>query len=202
MPLDLEQLKTVITQKWHEFARNLAEATKRVGVSSAYGLLIAATFLPLLQAYTTNSTPAIIALTTIVSGVGSNLLAGFIQKVLDQRLTPAELENLAKQDPEIREVLDIILSKTDSIQTAQQALGDNWAVFSVQLKKEIQSLGNSPSSSAILNGKTIIKDTAVAAPITVIVQSGGQLIINGSFVQIHESTELTVYPSIAHLGEQ
>ena len=88
MLLALGNLQSAVMQKWREFARNMIESTRHTGVTSAYGLLVAATFIPLLQAYATDPTPITIALITIASDAGANLLSRFFQKVLNSNLTP------------------------------------------------------------------------------------------------------------------
>jgi hypothetical protein len=202
MLLALGKLQSAVTQKWREFSRNIVESTRRAGVTSAYGLLVAATFMPLLQAYATDPTPITIVLITIASDAGANLLSRFFQKVLNSNLTPAELEDLAKQDPEIQKFFDIIFIKTESIQAAQQELGDSWVGFSRQLKRELQTLHNSPSLNAILNGKSIIKDAAANAPLNMQVNSGDKIIFVGSFVLINEPSKQSEYTSAVRFGEQ
>lgn len=183
MNFDLASLKATVAEKWREFARDTIEAGKNLGVSSAYGLLIAGAFLPLAQAYASDSITATVALATIASNVGVNLLSNFVQRTFDKQLSPAQVEQLARDDPSIQQVLDALISNTDSIQAAQDALGQNWTAFSNQLQNELSDLGHSSTSLAIIGGQTI-RSAGVAAPVNITVQNGGQVIIYGSLLQI------------------
>ena len=88
-------LKESIAKKWEEFASNPAEAMKRLSLKSAYGLLLAATVLPLAQAYANESNTTLLVLGGLLGNLGADLLSNFVQKVLDKRLSASEIEALA-----------------------------------------------------------------------------------------------------------
>lgn len=201
MLIDLAKLKAAIADKWKEFAADPDEAIKKLGLASAYGLLISASFMPLAHAYAMDPTSTTLALTSIVSGVGINLLSNFIQKVFDKKLSPPELEKAAREDPEIQQVLDALITQTESIQSAQASLGGKWNSFSTKLESELQGLSNSPASLAILTGQ-VTNSAQVIAPVSISLENGSNLTIQGNLLIQNSSQSFPVTPRGEALKEK
>lgn len=174
-------LKDAITKKWREFASDPFEAIKRLGLKTSYGLLVASTVLPIAQAYAQNQSDTLLALGAVVGGIGVNLLSNFVQKVLDKSLSPSDVEELAKSDPALQEVLDILISQTSALQSAQEALTTQWDSFARNLERDLNELRDSPRTLAILHGHSIA-NTTMAAPMNVVIGPGGTLNINGALL--------------------
>jgi len=113
-----------------------------------YNTLGAATFLPLLIAYQNpeNSTPALMALWNILSGVGSNILAGKLQawgesKTPDLNQLAAHLQDSIEKDARVRKELDALLEKLETIDQTHAALKEkDKAWFQQTLQQELKKL--------------------------------------------------------------
>src|SRR5437870_2898971 len=110
----MNELRAAVAAKWREIAPSIGDAFRKLGLSSAYGVLIAATFLPLAQLYSADRNVLLIWLASTLGTIGTGLLTNFVQKVFDKGLSPAELEKLARADPDIQRVVDAIVAATGS----------------------------------------------------------------------------------------
>jgi hypothetical protein len=191
----MDQIKKAIAQRWREFALDQKRALARLGLKSSYGLLVAATVLPIMQAYSAEKSVVLLALGAMVGDLGANLLSNLVQEVFDKSLTPSQLESLAAKDQAIRESLDLLISQTESLRSAQEALGPAWEAFAKEVHSRLRILGNSPRTIAILEGHSF-RDTAIAAPVNIIVNPGGTLNIQGSFLnQVYGQIPLDKTPT-------
>ncbi|MHA2171303.1 MAG: hypothetical protein ACXADH_02660 [Candidatus Kariarchaeaceae archaeon] len=181
MGIDLIKLKSSIEEKWKEFATDLDETITKLGLTTAYGLLVSASFLPLIDSYSTDPISTTLALRGILSNVGINLLSNFIQRVFEKKLSPAQLEELAKEDPEVQQVLDALIAQTESIRFAQDALGDKWSEFSTRLESELQKLSYAPNSLSILTGE-ISDSSLMITPVSLSLADGATLNIQGDLL--------------------
>ena len=66
---DPNEWKSQVAARWREWAGDTQAAMARLGVKSAYGMLAASAWLPLLVAYAQDVGPAVAALTGLTAGV-------------------------------------------------------------------------------------------------------------------------------------
>jgi len=137
----LEIWQARVAAWWRAKAPNWRQAAARGGVQTAYGLLTASAFLPLLEAYSQQPGPAITTLVSLVGGVGSNLVANVVQGAYDKATAPRQIEQEIAENPGLRAEYEALLSKLDVLGAAQAALGAQWAGFEAQLREELAQLG-------------------------------------------------------------
>jgi hypothetical protein len=114
----------------------------QLGVNTAYGLLTASAFLPLLEVYSPeNPGPAVAALSGIVSNVGTELLSNLVQGAYDKVTAPRTAEEEIAEQPALRAEYQRMLAALDVHDAAQAALGEQWADFEAQLATELQRMG-------------------------------------------------------------
>ena len=142
-PFTVDSWKSKIVDWWREAACDLPGATKRLGVRTAYGLLTASAWLPFLAAYAGNPGAAIVALSGIVGGVGTNLLSNVVQGAYDKTNAPRQAEQEIAEQPKLRPEYEQLLAALHVLATAQAALGDQWNEFEKQLREELRQLGGS-----------------------------------------------------------
>ena len=136
-----EVWKSRVAERWQTLARDVPAAMARLGVNTAYGLLTASAFLPLLEAYTPATPgPAIAALSVLTAGVGSNLVANVIQGAYDKANVQRIEQEIAEQ-PALRAEYEAVLGGLDVLRAAQAALGEQWEAFSAQLQAELAHMG-------------------------------------------------------------
>jgi formylglycine-generating enzyme required for sulfatase activity len=126
---------------WRENARDWKETMARLGVNTAYGLLTASAFLPLLEVYGQAPGPAVAALSGIVSNVGTELLSNLVQGAYDKVTAPRTAEEEIAEQPALRAEYQRMLAALDVHDAAQAALGEQWADFEAQLATELQRMG-------------------------------------------------------------
>ena len=84
----IESWKAQTAAWWREAARDMPGAMQRLGVRTAYGLLTASAFAPLVVAYGDDPGKAAAALVGIAGGVGTNLLSNLLQGKYDKANAP------------------------------------------------------------------------------------------------------------------
>jgi formylglycine-generating enzyme required for sulfatase activity len=114
---------------------------ERLGVETAYGLLTASAFLPLLEACGQNPGDAVTTLVNVVSGVGSNLVSNLVQHSYDEATAPQRAEREIAERPELRREYQRVLGALDALGAAQAALGERWAGFEEKLAQELKRMG-------------------------------------------------------------
>ena len=174
---DLASWKAQIAAWWREAAQDLDEAAKRTGVRTAYGLLAASAWLPLLAAYGAEPGPAITALVGIVGSVGSNLVANLVQGAYDRSKVGARAEHEVAERAELRPEYQQMLNQLDVLAAAQAALGERWETFEAQLQEELRSLGgglqiDTGGAAIILGDVVVARGDFVARDKNVFVQAG------------------------------
>ncbi|NMC03343.1 MAG: hypothetical protein GYA30_13335, partial [Chloroflexi bacterium] len=108
-----EVWKSRVAERWQTLARDVPAAMTRLGVNTAYGLLTASAFLPLLEAYTPATPgPAIAALSVLTAGVGSNLVANVIQGAYD-KANARRIEQEIAEQPALRAEYEAVLGGLD-----------------------------------------------------------------------------------------
>jgi len=136
-----EVWKSRVAERWQTLARDVPAAMARLGVNTAYGLLTASAFLPLLEAYAPATPgPAIAALSVLTAGVGSNLVANVIQGAYD-KANARRIEQEVAEQPALRAEYQAVLEGLDVLHAAQAALGKQWETFSAQLQAELTRMG-------------------------------------------------------------
>jgi formylglycine-generating enzyme required for sulfatase activity len=138
---DRSTWKSNMAAWWRETAGDLPGTMRRLGVSTAYGLLAAGAWLPLLEAYARAPGTAVTALVGIAGGVGSNLVANLVQGTYDKATAPQQVEREVAERPAVRAEYQQILAGLDVLAVAQQALGDQWAAFEERLRPELARMG-------------------------------------------------------------
>jgi hypothetical protein len=114
---------------------------RRLGVRTAYGLLTASAWLPLLAAYAGDPGPAVAALVGVLGGVGTNLLSNLVQGAYDQATAPRKAEQEVAEQPDLRAEYQQVLAQLGVLAAAQDALGERWAAFATQLRQELARMG-------------------------------------------------------------
>ncbi len=180
--MDLAALKASVRDNWRDFAQDRLQAARRLGVSSAYALIMAGAFLPLLQTYSSDQISTTVAFAMIASNVGANLVAEFIGKVFQPNLTLQQVEQAARSDPSVQAVMDHLIAATESIDIARGALGAQWSEFERELRAELENMHHSPVSLAILEGRYVISQTANARN-AVVVNNFGTLNVYGDILR-------------------
>jgi len=125
---------------WREAARDLPGTMQRLGIRTAYGLLTASAWLPLLAACGDAPGPAVAALVGVLSGIGTNLLSNLVQRACD-KATISQVEQEIAEQPELRAGYEQILNRLEVLAAAREALGERWADFEARLREELAQLG-------------------------------------------------------------
>ena len=141
-PFDQTTWKARVRAWWQDAARDLPGTAQRLGVRTAYGLLTASAWLPLLEHYLPgNPGPAVAALSLATAGVGSNLVSNLVQGAYDRATAPRRAEREVQEDEGLRAEHRRLVQGLDALAAAQEALGERWARFAEQLQREDQALG-------------------------------------------------------------
>jgi formylglycine-generating enzyme required for sulfatase activity len=177
MSFDLKNWQSEVRAWWAEQIPKL----KTTSIDSAYALLAASAWLPLLAAYAANPGTAITALVGITSGVGSNLVANLVQNAYDRTRGGRQVTDQARQDPLIRAELDAILRATQTLEAAQQALGDRWDGFARQLAQEMAALPGESTLTVTLGDGTVVRGSVVTGDLTL---DHGSTFVGGDQVSI------------------
>ncbi|MBV7329837.1 NACHT domain-containing protein [Chloroflexi bacterium TSY] len=137
-------------QTWKEAVKNRLQQSKQLLTETTpnllYGALSATTILPVVTAAHQGDFGAIAALTSVVGGVGGNLIASQLQAWKDRtdEELATELAQKAKSDAEWRQALDTLLEKLDTLRVVQAILSEtdkDW--FEHTLQTELEKLGSS-----------------------------------------------------------
>ena len=96
-----ETWKACVATWWRKKTPDWRLSMKRMGVETAYGMLAASAFLPLLEVYApTDPGPAVAALSLLTAGVGSNLVANVVQNNYTNAAAPRQIEREIAEQPE------------------------------------------------------------------------------------------------------
>ena len=101
-PFDVSLWRSRVAAWWQEAAGDLPGIMGRLGVRTAYGLLAASAWLPLLAAYGQDPGQAVTALVGVLGGVGTNLLSNLVQGVYDRSAAPRQAEQEIAEEPGLR----------------------------------------------------------------------------------------------------
>ncbi|MBX3038553.1 MAG: hypothetical protein KF758_16705 [Anaerolineales bacterium] len=178
MDFNLNEWKQKISQN----IQGWKERFQRTGISTLYYGLAATSLLPVIQAASYqlgDVTSVLVALGGVFANVGTNLLANKIQgwKDKSEAEIAAELQSL----PELKDLLDQLLEKTEIFAIAQRELTtkDDLEWFEKKIREEFLTIGSRLNPDIILIGSGVIAkgDNAVAMGAGGVMVSGdtGQL---------------------------
>jgi len=173
MAFEINRWRTGVKEWWGKRTRNWKEEAQRLGVNSAYGVLVAGAFLPLLTQLGPEATLA--ALTGIASGVGTNLLSNIVQTTRDKAAKEAknppdeeinkrivqELVNQANNS-EIREVLNQVITVSQAQIHASTHFGADWEEFKRQVAADIKQLSSQNITAS--DSMVIVGDNNIVNP--------------------------------------
>jgi len=162
MPFDLKRWQSEIRTWWTERGPGL----KTAPVESAYALLAASAWLPLLATYAGDPGPATTALVSITAGVGSNLVANLVQRIYDQTRGGEQVAGQAGEDGQTRAELDAVLQATRALEAAQEGLGEHWDGFARQLAQEMAALPGRSGLTVRLGDGTVVAGSVIAGHLT------------------------------------
>ncbi|HRQ24810.1 MAG TPA: hypothetical protein PLF42_15395, partial [Anaerolineales bacterium] len=162
MPFNFDQWKQSTREKLQGWKGRM----ERAGVNSAYYLISAAAFLPVVEATHKGDWSA---LAVLGSAVGTNLLANMVQGLKDKTDVEIakELEAQAGNE-DFRRELDAMLAKLDALAEAEKALSQaDKAWFTELIQRELKQLNSGIKYEATLDGDGAIAQgdgaTAVGA---------------------------------------
>ncbi|HEX9971517.1 MAG TPA: NACHT domain-containing protein, partial [bacterium] len=139
---------------------------KRARAKSIYAFLSASTIWPIVEAARAGNWEAAMALGGVVAGLGSNLLAERIQTWKDKVDAAQKIEQEVIKNPALRNEIDLVLEKLDSISLAHSTLPEpdrNW--FLKTLQEELSKLGSLSKFEATL--RSIVSSGAIQQSILV-----------------------------------
>lgn len=188
-----ETWKARVAAWWRENATDWKETMARLGINTAYSLLTASTFLPLLEVYGQDPGPAVAALSGIVSNVGTELLSNLWQGAYDKVTAPRTVEKEIAEQPNLRAEYQQLLTTLDALDAAQAALGGQWADFKAQLADELQRMG----------GEVRVKTEGAAVVFGDVTVSQGDFVGRDKIVNIYPPAPQPDFSSLreAYLGQ-
>ncbi|HEC36207.1 MAG TPA: NACHT domain-containing protein, partial [Anaerolineae bacterium] len=184
MPTSFDETtwRSRIAAWWRETARDPAGTMRRLGVRTAYGLLTASAWLPLLAAYADDPGPAVAALAGVLSGVGTNLLSNLVQGAYERATAPQRAEQEVAERPDLRAEYQQMLARLEVLAAAQDALGERWTDFEARLREELAWMGGQlrveTGGAAVVFGD-VVADEFVGRDKTVITVRGERAVVIG-----------------------
>jgi formylglycine-generating enzyme required for sulfatase activity len=187
MTFDLTRWQSEVRVWWAGLGPRLQSAP----IESAYALLAASAWLPLLAAYTHDPGPATTVLVGITASVGSNLVANLVQRAYDRARGGEQVAGQAHESAQARAELDAVLQATQALEAAQAALGERWDAFARLLAQEMAALPGRSSLTVTLGDGTVVGGSVVTGDLTlthstfvgrdqVTVQGDGNVVGDGS----------------------
>ncbi len=142
MPFTLNQWRSEVRQLVADFARDPQGTLHRSGVTSVYGFLLGSTILPVVAAAATDSGSAIVVLSSVVGGVGANLVAHIVQQTYDAATVIRVAAEEAQQD-DLAPAYAAIAKEMELLPLAEQMLAQaGQTTVLEQLRADVQRLGN------------------------------------------------------------
>jgi hypothetical protein len=155
---------------------------QRIGVKSVYVSLCVASLWPVVEALKQDDLAALVALGSVLSGVGGNLVANLIEAWKDKNEADAanQLADLLTQNDELRAELDEVIKRLGVVALADSMLsrGDK-AWFRATLQTELAKLGSSLQYESVLGIKGYVN-------------TGG-----GDLIQVFNVTQATGVPQMS-----
>jgi cell division transport system permease protein len=110
--LDRETWQARVAAWWQATAPDWRDALARLGADTAYGLLTASAFLPLLEVYSPDHPgPALAALSELISDVGTELLSSLAQGAYDKAHASRRVEQEIAEHPDLRAEYQALLDR-------------------------------------------------------------------------------------------
>jgi len=188
MTFDLARWQSEVRAWWAEFGPRL----KAAPIESAYALLAASAWLPLLAAYAHDPGPATTVLVGITASVGSNLVANLVQRAYDRARGGEQVASQAREDAQARAELDAVLQATHALEAAQAALGEHWDAFARFLAQEMAALPGRSSLTLTLGDGTVVEGSVVGGSVTV----NHGLFVGRDYTHIQaETVQITASPA-------
>jgi len=163
MAFDLKRWQSEVRAWWAEHSPRL----KALPIDSAYALLAGSAWLPFLTTYANDPGPATTALVGITAGIGSNLVANVVQRAYDRARAGEQVTDQARRDSQTRAELDAVLQDTQTLEAAQEALGERWDDFARQLAQEMVALPGRSSLIVTLGDGTVVGGSVITGDVTV-----------------------------------
>lgn len=132
--------------KVSEFYRSHAPLIKQLGADTLYGLLTLGALVPFAGATQQGDLAVINAISSLIGGVGVNLLSNILQRGKDNvdAKVAREVQALAESDPELRQKLDEILKELSAVNLAGHVLEEqDRPNFKTRLESAIKQVGSS-----------------------------------------------------------
>ncbi len=182
-PFDEATWRSRIRDWWQEAAQDLPGTMQRLGIRTAYGLLAASAWLPLLTAYPENPGAAVAALAGVLSGVGTNLLSNLVQGAYDRATAPQQVEREIAERPELRAEYRQVWERLEVLAAAQEALGARWAELEARLREELAGLGGGltieTSGGAVVFGDVTVQGGFVGRDRITLTVAGERAVVVG-----------------------
>jgi hypothetical protein len=177
--------KTTWKEKVEYRLNQFIELVNKAG-TPAYATVVSLTLMPLVEVAMRSGISSItLPLMTLISGLGTNLLAGEIEKWKDDNEQISEayiiqwIENTASHNSQLRDEIDEIMIKLDAIPTVQNNLNpEDKQWFISELEKQLKEMGNfNRYEHIILQGDVVQGDK-------VQLKQEANTIVQGDFYQI------------------
>jgi formylglycine-generating enzyme required for sulfatase activity len=142
MPPDFDFWKNDLRQRIRDWLPRM----RRAGVTTSYGVLCAASLMPVIAAWQQGDMATAMAFAGLAGSIGANLLTNVIQSVKDHSDEDISRQILqsAEANPEIRADLDKLLQKLDAVSLANNELErEDRTWFENTLRTELTRLHSS-----------------------------------------------------------
>jgi hypothetical protein len=193
MPFEIAVWKDQATERLHNMGGWLKRRADQDLPYLVYGGLCGMALWPLVEATQSGELlPVMMALGTVASGVGGNLIAEQVQRWTDQadegQIVDWVVEQ-APENPDLRQALDDILERLDAVKEAQATLtAEQQSWFATTLRHELARLGNLERFEAELHGSGAIAQSGGKA-----VGAGGALVEGDVHGDVVTGTKSTVF---------
>jgi DDE superfamily endonuclease len=141
MPFDLARWRQMVRHDIERFAADPVQALHVAGVASLYGFLLGSAIFPVAVAYSLDPQSALATLMGVIGGVGSNLVANWVQSKYDKvRTYTVAVEE--SQQPQLAPIYDAIAKEVEIFPLADQALRQaGYSTMIERLHTELQQYG-------------------------------------------------------------
>lgn len=123
MAFDIQTRRERVAQRTEGWKKRWEQA-QSAGVSSLYAFLSAMAIWPVVEALRQGDLGALTALGGVAAGVGSNLLANWMQSWKDETDAAQQLTKATEEDSSIRAASDSVLDRLEVLSLAQAGLDE------------------------------------------------------------------------------
>lgn len=121
MPFDLARWREMVRHDIELFAADPVQVLHDAGVASLYGFLLGSAVFPVAVAYSLDAQSTLATLMSVIGGVGSNLVANWVQNKHDRVRTYVTAVEESQQ-PQLAPIYDAIAKQVNIFPLANQAL--------------------------------------------------------------------------------